>query len=126
MLADLSPMLSSLITGLIRSPQIDVIDGTNTGDVGSLIAETGATVVIMPGEGGGMSEAGRRLLADRASLRVLALRDHAASGVVGALTVQTVGLDTISKATLLQAVAGDLGLDDDAAAPAPTKPGGAA
>ena len=112
MLADLSPMLTSLIKGLLQSPQIDVVDGTGRQDVSALVEESGATVVIMPGDASGVPEAGQQLLNDRARLRVLALRDHAASGVVGALGVQFIDVDAISKATLLQAVAGDLGRDD--------------
>lgn len=120
MLTDLSPMLASLITGLIRGPQIEVIDGpqvdvtdgTARGRMQALVAETGATVVIMPGEGAELSEAGRRLLDDRARLRVVALSDHADAGVVGALTVRTVEIQSLSKASLLDAIAGDL--DGDA------------
>lgn len=116
MLSDLSPMLASLITGLIRGPQIEVVDGPQVdvtdgaarGRVEDLVAETGATVVIMPGEGAGISEAGRRLLDERARLRVLALSDHAEAGVVGALTVRTVEIRSLSKASLLDAIAGDV------------------
>ena len=116
MLADLSPMLTSLVSGLIRSPDIDVVDARAYGNVTSLLADGGATVVILPGEAGGLSDAGRRLLDDRANLRVVCLREHADAGVVGALTVQTVGLEDISKQSLLRAIAGDLdpALDDPA------------
>ena len=115
MLADLSPMLTSLVSGLIRGPDIDVIDARARGNVASLLADGGATVVILPGDVGGLSEAGRRLLDDRANLRVVCLREHAASGVVGALTVQTVGLEDISKQSLLRAIAGDLDHEPDVA-----------
>lgn len=122
-LADLSPMLASLISELIRSPQIEVVGGRSRGDLPALVAETGASVVIMPGDSGGLPGEGRRLLDDRASFRVLALRDHASSGVVGALTVRTVGIDDISTASLLRAVAG-ADLDADAAGTGPTSPSG--
>ena len=123
MLTDLSPMLASLITGLIRGPQIDVIDGPQVdvtngaarGRMEALVAETGATVVIMPGEGAALSDAGRRLLDDRANLRVVALSDHAEAGVVGALTVRTVEIRSLSKASLLDAIAGEL--DGDGSVP---------
>ena len=119
MLADLSPMLTSLVSGLIRSPDIDVIDARAHSNVTSLLADGDATVVILPGDTSGLSEAGRRLLDDRANLRVVCLREHAASGVVGALTVQTVGLEDISKQSLLRAIAGDLDPEpDDRAQPA--------
>jgi hypothetical protein len=110
-------MLTSLITGLIRGPQFDVIDGTGRQDVAALVEESGATVVIMPGDAGGVPKHGQQLLEDRAGLRVLALREHGSSGVVGALSVQFIGFDAISKATLLQAVAGDLGLGDATVSP---------
>ena len=128
MLADLSPMLTSLVSGLIRGPDIDVIDARAHGSVTSLLADGGATVVILPGDTSGLSDAGRRLLDDRANLRVVCLREHAASGVVGALTVQTVGLEDISKQSLLRAIAGDLGMEPEPAEPAnlETRRGGAA
>ena len=119
MLADLSPMLTSLVSGLIRSPDIDVVDATAHSNVTSILADGGATVVILPGDASGLSDTGRRLLDDRANLRVVCLREHADSGVVGALTVQTVGLEDISKQSLLRAIAGDIDLEpDDPAEPA--------
>ena len=120
MLADLSPMLTSLVSGLIRSPDIDVVDARAHSNVSSLLADGGATVVILPGDAGGLSDAGRRLLDDRANLRVVCLREHAASGVVGALTVQTVGLEDISKQSLMRAIVGDL--DPEPGGPAEPAP----
>jgi hypothetical protein len=124
-LADLSPMLTSLVSGLIRSPDIDVIEATAHSNVTSLLADGGATVLILPGDSNGLSEAGRRLLDDRANLRVVCLREHAAAGVVGALTVQTVGLEDISKQSLLRAIAGDLDAEpDDRTEPVRLEPSG--
>lgn len=134
-LADLSPMLTSLITDLIRGPEIEVIGGRSGTDLAALVADTGAAVVILPGEGKGMSQAGRQLLDDRARFRVIALSDHAQSGVLGDIEVRTMDLEDLSKATLLSAITGHLresptGLTtlghrppSDERAPAPHVPG---
>ena len=108
MLAGLSPMLASLITGLVGSAEVEIIQGRAGADVSALVAESGASVVIVPGDGREMSDIGQRLLDDRARFRVLALVDHASSGVVGDLAVRTIGLEDISKASLLAAMTGDL------------------
>ncbi len=115
MLADLSPMLTSLITELIGSPQIEVIRGRAGADLSSLVAESGAAVVIMPGDASGFTEAGRRLLDERARLRVLALGEHARSGVLGDLAIRTVDLEDLSTQTLLDAVTGGQGDAPDVA-----------
>jgi hypothetical protein len=107
-LADLSPMLTSLITELIRSPEIEVITGRSGADLASLVADTAAAVVILPGEGNGMSQAGRQLLDDRARFRVIALSDHAQSGVLGDIEIRTMDLEDLSKSTLLRAITGRL------------------
>ena len=111
MLADLSPMLASLISGLIRSPDVEVIAGRPGADLQALVAESAADVVILPGDVAGLADAelpdaGRRLLDDRARFRVLALADHARSGVLGELDVRTMTLEDISKEMLRDAVAG--------------------
>jgi hypothetical protein len=102
-------MLSSLITELIRGPQIEVIGAASGGDLAALISESGASAVILPGDGATLSDAGRRLLDDRARLRVVALPEVARSGVVGSLAVHTVGLEDLSKESLLRALTGDAG-----------------
>ncbi len=106
MLADLSPMLTSLISELIRGPQIEVIGASSGGDLATLVSESGASVVILPGDGISLSDAGRRLLDERSRLRVVALPEVARSGVVGSLAIHTVSLEDLSKESLLGALTG--------------------
>jgi uncharacterized protein (UPF0264 family) len=105
-LADLSPMLTSLITELIGSADVEVVGAVAGADLPALVADSGADVVIMRGDGMDLPEAGRRLLDDRARFRVLSLVDQAQSGVLGDLAIRTIALEDISKATLLEAVTG--------------------
>jgi hypothetical protein len=108
-LVDLSPLLTSLITELIHGPEIEVVRGRPGADLPTLVADTGAAVVILPGEGNDLSDASRRFLDDRARVRVLAVNEHARSGVLGDLAVRTIMLEDLSKSTLLDAVTGEAG-----------------
>jgi hypothetical protein len=105
---DLPPLLADVIAQLVDDePGVEVVARVTGEDLESTVRRTRADVVVLPAARPEMPASGRKLLEDRAGLRVVGLVDHARSGVVGRLDVHVRHLEELSKSTLVEAFTGN-------------------
>jgi DNA-binding NarL/FixJ family response regulator len=105
LLVDLPPLVRDVVTHLLAGEDgVEVVDSLSSSDLESAVQRTSANVIVLPADESNLPAAGRRFLEERGNVRIVGLVDHARSGVVGHLTIQTGWLDDLSKASLVGAI----------------------
>jgi DNA-binding NarL/FixJ family response regulator len=107
LLVDLPPLVRDVIARLLADEDsVEVVESSPSADLESAVQRTSADVIVLPADRFDLPVAGRRFLEDRGNVRVVGLVDHARSGVVGQLAIQTGWLEDLSKASLVDAITG--------------------
>jgi hypothetical protein len=105
LLVDLPPLVRDVIAHLLADEDsVEVVESSPSDDLESAVQRTSADVVVLPADESDLPIAGRRFLEDRGTVRVVALVDHARSGVVGRLAIRTKWLEDLSRASLVEAI----------------------
>jgi len=105
LLVDLPPLVADVITRLLAvEDSLDVVEALQSGDLESAVQRTSADVIVLPADESDLPVAGRRFLEKHGNVRVVGLVDHARSGIVGRLAIETDWLEDLSQASLVEAI----------------------